>query len=345
MNVTKGKIETAQKIILYGVEGIGKSTLASKFPKPLFVDTEGSTKHLNVARTDRPTSWAMLMDQVQKIKQDHMGYQTLVIDTADWAEQLCVKEVCDRSQKKGIEDFGYGKGYIYLAEEFARLLHLLEDIIQSGMHVVITAHAMMRKFEQPDEMGSYDRWELKLMRKTAPLLTEWADMVLFANYKTYVVNVDGQGTDKGKNKAQGGHRVLYTTHHVAWDAKNRHGLKEELELDFSSIAHLFKNTPISAAAPSKQEQAPPLALVPETTNESEQEVPDLSAYVGLPGPLAQLMTSNDVSEEEIRKVVSKKGYYPESTPIKSYDEKFINGALIGAWEQVFDAIKEMRGTK
>ena len=56
----------------------------------------------------------------------------------------------------------------------------------------------MRKFEQPDELGAYDRWELKLDKNTAPLVKEWADMVLFANYKTVVVNVDGQGALKGK---------------------------------------------------------------------------------------------------------------------------------------------------
>jgi hypothetical protein len=192
-------------------------------------------------------------------------------------------------------------------------------------------------------MGSYDRWELKLQKKVSPLLTEWADMVLFANYKTYVVNVDGQGTDKGKNKAQGGHRVLYTTHHVAWDAKNRHGLKEELELDFASIAHLFKKTP--AVTPPKQEPAPALQLVTEPTKETESEVPDLSAYVGLPGPLAQLMSANNVTEEEIRKVVSKKGYYPVSTPVAAYAEDFVMGALVGAWDTAFGMVKEMRGTK
>ena len=85
-------------------------------------------------------------------------------------------------------------------------------------------------------MGAYDRWEMKLSKNVAPLLKEWGDMVLFANYKTIVVNVDGQGAEKGKNKAQGGKRVMYTTHTPSWDAKNRHNLKEELKLEFSEIA-------------------------------------------------------------------------------------------------------------
>ncbi len=72
--------------------------------------------------------------------------------------------------------------------------------------------------------------ELKLQKKTASLVKEWADMLLFANYKTIVINVDNQGTSKGKNKAQGGQRIMYTTHHPAWDAKNRFNLPEEFLL-------------------------------------------------------------------------------------------------------------------
>lgn len=82
------------------------------------------------------------------------------------------------------------------------------------MNVIITAHAKMRKFEQPDEMGAYDRWEMKLTRQVAPLLKEWSDMLLFCNYKTFVVT-----PDEGKNKVQGGKRVIYTSHHPCWDAK------------------------------------------------------------------------------------------------------------------------------
>lgn len=255
MEIIKGKLESAQKIVVYGPEGIGKSTFAAQFPNALFIDTEGSTKHMDVARTPKPSSWQMLLDQVQYVKQNPTSFQTLAIDTADWAEQLCITSICAKHQKQGIEDFGYGKGYIYLAEEFGRLLNKLEELVEMGINVVVTAHAKMRKFEQPDEMGAYDRWELKLQKQTGPLLKEWADMVLFANYKTTVVNVDGQGANKGKNKAQGGKRVMFTTHHPCWDAKNRHNLALELPFDFQQIVHCLPGmvtTPPAQAATVKE---------------------------------------------------------------------------------------------
>lgn len=236
MEITSGIQNTAQRIIVYGAEGIGKSTFASKFPNPVFIDTEGSTKRLDVRRLPNPTSFAMILEEIKYIKANPHLCDTLVIDTADWAEKLCITDVCAAKGVSGIEDIGYGKGYTYLEESFGKMLNRLSELIDLGINVVITAHAAMRKFEQPDEMGAYDRWELKTQKKVAPLLKEWADMVLFANYKTLVVNVDNQGAAKGKNKAQGGKRVMYTSHHPCWDAKNRHGLPEELPFEYAQIA-------------------------------------------------------------------------------------------------------------
>jgi acetyltransferase-like isoleucine patch superfamily enzyme len=234
MNITRGIQPKPLKVVVYGPEGIGKSTFASLFPDPLFIDTEGSTARMDVARTETPTSLAMLTQLLTEIRDNPPGCRTLIIDTIDWAERLCIQKVCAENHKDGIEDFGYGKGYTYVYEETGRILNLLNDIWERGMHVVLTAHAAIRKFEQPDEMGAYDRWELKLSNKTAPLLKEWPDALLFLNFKTYVV-----ATDANTHKAQGGKRVIYTSHHPCWDAKNRFGLPDEMPFDYKQIAHLF----------------------------------------------------------------------------------------------------------
>ena len=101
MNITKGRIETAKKVVIYGPEGIGKSTFASQFPDPLFIDTEGSTKEMDVARFDKPTSWELLKSQIEYVKLNK-PCATLIIDTIDWAEQLCIKSICDKYDKKGL---------------------------------------------------------------------------------------------------------------------------------------------------------------------------------------------------------------------------------------------------
>lgn len=365
MEINRGKIERAKKIIIYGPEGIGKSTFASKFPNALFIDVEGSTADMDVVRTKKPSSWYMLMEQVKHIKNNPDLCDTLVLDTADWAEQLCSNHICAKSNKDGIEDFGYGKGYVYLGEEFGRLLNALEELIEIGINVVITAHAQIRKFEQPDEMGSYDRWELKLQKKTAPLLKEWADMVLLANYKTYVVNVESQGAQKGKNKVQGGKRVMYTTHHPCWDAKNRQDLPSELLFDFKQIAHCIKTHPKkylggrSSVAPEPKTDPvviapPPVAATSEPITQKPIETKIAETFPnaikkdkskqdlsGVPKPLADLMFANNVTVREMQMAVASKGYYPENTPIENYDSNFVSGVLVGAWNQVHEIIRKM----
>ena len=65
MKIIRGKIPCAKKVIVYGPEGIGKSTFAAQFPDPLFIDTEDGTKDMDVARTPAPSSWEMLLEQVE----------------------------------------------------------------------------------------------------------------------------------------------------------------------------------------------------------------------------------------------------------------------------------------
>lgn len=341
MEITKGRIQSAQKICVYGPEGIGKSTFASQFPNPVFIDTEGSTKHLDVARLPNPSSWQMLLKGVSHVIRHPETCDTLIIDTADWAERLCIDHLCARDKKDGLEGWGYGKGHTYLAEEFGKLLNLLNEVIDLGIHVVLVAHAAMRKFEQPDEMGAYDRWEMKLQKKVYPLVKEWSDMVLFANYKTYVVDVNG------KKKAQGGMRVMYTTHHSCWDAKNRHGLPDELEFHYPVIAHCFppKSGKVKAEPPKQEpvpEPIPEPAPAPIPKAELEQVEVAFKTYSNIPKPLFDLMSTCGVDPEEIQKVVAFKGYYPADTPIDKYDPAFVDGVLVGAWDQVYKMITDNR---
>lgn len=340
MNITKGKIKSPLKVVIYGTEGIGKSTFASHFPNPLFIDTEDSTKNLDVARFDKPTSWSMLMQQIKYTKDNPDICKTLVIDTADWAEQLEIEDLCARKKWSGIEDAGYGRGYQYSAEEFGKMLNALNEVIAVGINVVVTAHACLRKVELPEEMGSFDHWEMKTSKKVAPMLREWADMVLFANYETIVVT-----TDSKKNKAQGSRRVMYTEHHACWDAKNRAGLAPKLPFDYAEIAAVIEGGAQSPVQTQVQTPAQPTVQpVAQTPPEPKFEIIDEPAVQPELNvspehkKLADLMAANGVTVDEIRSIVAKRGYYPAGTPVENYDPAFVGGVLVGAWNQVFSAI-------
>lgn len=379
MKITKGKRARAQKVVIYGTEGIGKSSLASQFPEPLFIDTEGSTDNMDVARLDKPTSWIMLNNQIAFVKANPTVCKTLVIDTIDWAESLCVDNLCAMHGKKGIEDFGYGNGYVYAKEEMGRFLNKLQDLIEIGINVVLTAHAQIRKFELPDEMGSYDKYELKLGKKTssqtAPLVKEWADLLLFCNYKTYLISQE----KSTKKKAQGNQRVMYTEHNPAWDAKNRHGLPSELPLDYASIAHIFKTevkeevkkTVQTEFKDEKKEQlqfeqpkyngdleAPKIEktqeekimdnfgdIVKEVENTPVEELVDpfIAKPDYIPQPLWDLMQQDNITEEDIQLVTESKGYFPKGTPMSVYNEQgYLTGYIIPKWEGLKQLLKQIK---
>ena len=379
MKITKGKRARAQKVVIYGTEGIGKSSLASQFPEPLFIDTEGSTDNMDVARLDKPTSWIMLNNQIAFVKANPTVCKTLVIDTIDWAESLCVDNLCAMHGKKGIEDFGYGNGYVYAKEEMGRFLNKLQDLIEIGINVVLTAHAQIRKFELPDEMGSYDKYELKLGKKTssqtAPLVKEWADLLLFCNYKTYLISQE----KSTKKKAQGNQRVMYTEHNPAWDAKNRHGLPSELPLDYASIAHIFKTevkeevkkTVQTEFKDEKKEQlqfeqpkyngdleAPKIEktqeekimdnfgdIVKEVENTPVEELvnPFISKPDYIPQPLWDLMQQDNITEDDIKLVTESKGYFPKGTPMSVYNEQgYLTGYIIPKWEGLKQLLKQLK---
>lgn len=373
MQITSGKIEGAQKVLVYGPEGIGKSTFAAAFPNPLFIDVEGSTRHLDVRRLPTPQSWMMLLEEVAFVRLNPDVCSTLVIDTADWAEKLCMQQVCakgdSKGPKEGIEDFGYGKGYTYLAEEYGKLLNLLTEVVDRGVNVVMTAHASLTKFEQPDEMAAYDRWGLKLTNTkkglgTASLTKEWADMVLFANYKTFAVK-----SEDGTCKPQGGKRVMFTSHHPAWDAKNRHELAGELEFDFAAIAHAIPDKGVEVVYGKPEAAGAQVAVTPQEEREHAEraenrvhggtdktdaelaaEAPatrDSAPTVNAPlhvVKLMQLMDASGVEEAEVRAAVHAKGYFPLATPIEKYPAEFVEGALIGAWPKVLAAINSSKQT-
>ena len=312
LNITKGQFTRAQKVVIYGPEGIGKSSLAAQFPDPVIIDTEGGTAHMDVRRIDKPQTWEELLSIVKEVASTAGVCKTLVIDTADWAEQLITTYLCAKYKQNSIESFGYGKGYTYMAEEFSRLLAACDQVIAAGIHVVVTAHAKMRKFEQPDEMGAYDRWEMKLSKQTAPLLKEWCDMLLFCNYQTFVVT-----SETDRKKAQGGRRVMYTAHHPAWDAKTRVALPELLELSYKPIAFIFE-----------PEKKPSLTMPEPDSGDTPYD------------RLREMMGESGVTEEEIRKVVAGKGHYPESKPVSEYPDKFITGWLMKYWPQVVELIEK-----
>jgi hypothetical protein len=234
LKIERGRRHSPVRAVVYGTEGIGKSTLAAAFPSPVIFDTEEGTHHLDVARVSIG-SWDELRAAIAEIGGGRGEFRTVVIDSADWAERLLVEHLLAEHKQKSIEGFGFGKGYTLLAEGFGRLLTQCDALIGVGLNVVFVAHSKVQRTSPPDMADGFDRYELKLTKQTAPLLKEWCDLLAFCNYKTAVT----EGSD-GRKKATGGkRRLMHLERAAAWDAKNRYGLDAELPMTIESLAPIF----------------------------------------------------------------------------------------------------------
>lgn len=288
MKITKGKQQRAQRVVIYGVESVGKSTFAAKFPAPLFLDVEGGTAHLDTDRAE--ISSAIELDEALRACKSS-DYKTIIVDSADWAERLVLEHMLATDKKKSVEDYGYGKGFVMLAEKFSRLLSVADQLITAGKNVVFIAHSKVQRVEPPDLMSAYDRFELKLTKQSAPLLKEWADELWFFKFKTKTVE-----SESGRSKGIGGkERVILTTHSAAYDAKTRSGLVEELPMTWESVAHLF------VAAKPKIDAAV-IKNVPAWQFEIERNAEDVDAFLRAKGMIAEGQKWRDAGDKALARI-------------------------------------------
>jgi AAA domain len=255
--IKTGPVSRAQRIVVFGPNGIGKTTLAAKFPSPVFVDVEDGTTHQDVARIQASTG-DKFFDALRTLSTEEHPFQTVVIDTIDAAERLIRQRVLKRHKVTAIEDFGYGKGWTYLREEFDAFLGgCLDVFIVRGLHVVVIGHSTVKKVQPPGISDPYDRYELRLDPTNSAKLREWCDALLFINWDVRTTE-SAQGRVRGVG---GSNRVIHTMHSAAHDAKNRVGLPAKIECEFTALLPLLGTapTPPAAAEPLQQQFAQALS--------------------------------------------------------------------------------------
>lgn len=252
LRIVRGIIAAAIRVLLSGIEGVGKTTFAKNSQKPIFICVESGTNQIDAERYQfaddgrtEPQSWDEVQAALRDLATLPHEYETVVLDTADALEPLIWKHICERDKMSNIEEYGYGKGYVAALSEWRQLLALLERLRRErGMHVILIAHTHIKKFENP-EGDNYDRHELKLNIKAGGLLKEWCDDVLFAHYETYAVK--GEKEKKAKGISTGA-RVIETVRTAAWDAKNRHSLPATLPLSYADFAAALERRQVAPPA-------------------------------------------------------------------------------------------------
>ncbi|MCA9267839.1 MAG: ATP-binding protein [Planctomycetales bacterium] len=240
--IQSGRSAAPPRMLIYGTEGVGKSTLASQAPTPIFVQTEDGLGEIDCRKFPLSGSLADVQHALEALRVEEHPFQSVVIDSLDWLERLIWDAICDDyGGAKSIEkvDGGYGKGYVYALAYWRQLLAQLADLHrQRSMAVLLIAHAKVEKFDDP-ESSPYDRYSPRLHKHAAALVTEWCDAVLFATRK-FRTQTEETGFGRKRTTAHaigkdGGERILRTIGGPACVAKNRYGLDAELPLDCNAL--------------------------------------------------------------------------------------------------------------
>jgi len=233
--ISSSSMARPRRIVLYGVQGVGKSTWASQAPAPIFLPTEEGLNNLDAQAYPLLFSWENVQEAVEALYTEEHSFRTVVIDSIDRLEHLIWADVCAEHRMKNIEDAGYGKGYVYALSRWNWLFQGLDALrAQRAMTVILIAHAKIERFEAP-ETASYDRYGVRLNKHAAACVQEWADEVLFATYEVFVkAEKGGFGKEKGKAIGQG-NRILRTSERPFASAKNRLGLPDEIPFVWSEF--------------------------------------------------------------------------------------------------------------
>lgn len=228
------------RIMLHGVEKIGKTTFAAAAPSPVFICPEDGIPPSLGAVPHYPApeggwNWQDVIDAVRALAAGGHDFKTIVIDTLDWIEPLLWRDVCDRARVDTIEEVGggFGKGYVAAVDGWRLLIAELERARnRAGMHVVLLAHSWIKSFKDPESEG-WDRYELKINNKAAGVMKEWVDAVLFAKFEEFTTK---DARTKRVRGISSGERVICTVRSAAYDAGNRYNLPDRLPLDWDAFA-------------------------------------------------------------------------------------------------------------
>lgn len=228
-----GKQELPPRICIYGTHGIGKSTVASQFPRPIFISTEDGIDGLDVTSFPKAKHINEVVENIKTLIKEEHNFKTVVLDSVDWlVEPLIVEDVEATHDEK---ELAYGKGQMLVAESFREILQGMDALRRKrDMNVVLIAHANIVKFDSP-MTESYDRYQPKLPNRCNALLQEWVDVLGFAAFRVIIRKEDAGFNKKTAKGITTGERELHLVEKPAYLAKNRYACPDDIEMTFDNI--------------------------------------------------------------------------------------------------------------
>jgi hypothetical protein len=248
-SIQRGRQAMPPRLLVYGTEGIGKSTFAAGAPKPIFIQTEDGLGEIDCDKFPVSRNLDAVLSALAELQRSDHPYQTVALDSLDWLERLIFDAICREHRVNSIEkaDGGYQRGYVHALTHWRKVVDALDALrLGKGMAVILIAHAKVEKFDDP-ESNAYDRYSPRLHKHAGGLITEWVDAVLFATRK-FRTQTEERGFGRERTIAvglgtDGGEGILRCVGSPACIAKNRYGLPAELPLSWAAVYAALTNSP------------------------------------------------------------------------------------------------------
>ena len=219
---------------LYGPPGVGKSTFGASVDKPIFIPTERGLDHITTDKFPTPRTFIEFYNQLTVLDKEEHGYKSIIIDTADALELLIWERVCAEGKVKSIEEYGggYGKGYTRAREIWTGVLRQLTDMSER-FNIILIAHSHIRSISDPAIGTPYDSHEIKVHAKSAEIIKQMVDMILFVQLEM-TIQKDTPKAKKGRGIV-GEDRIMRTAPGTGYEAKNRYQLDNPMEFSWAAL--------------------------------------------------------------------------------------------------------------
>jgi hypothetical protein len=233
--ILKGKVERPPRVVAYGFDGTGKTSLAAGSPNVFFLDANKGSFKMNVSRV-LIESWAETFEWLAAIESGQVQCDNVALDAVSDFESMSHAQLFPGTTVSKYEG-GFNKGDDVVIAEWRRLLFALERVWAKGKGIILIAHANVKKFEDPTGPG-YERFELACRKPLAHLLRGWADYVLFVRENVTIA----AEKNKTVRATTTGERWIYTRRTPAYDAKARGTtlFPERVPLSWNEFARAIK---------------------------------------------------------------------------------------------------------
>lgn len=307
LQTRKSNPQKPPRVLIYGLEGVGKSTFGALSDAPVFISAEGGTDQLKNARGESVDEIpdVRTFDDVRKaiknLTEQAHDFKTLVIDSADWVEKVCHQQIIGDSGLDIVRvNKGYGAGY----RESEKLHKVLIDELTAlrekrMMGVILTAHAHVKPVKDPSMVDDFDQFEIKCHEMVSSLWREWVDALGFARFKVFT-----KKNDEGDARAFGdGSRTIHWLKNPAFQAKNRYGLPATMDFNLDAYQKFMQYARRGVVMETAEEVYAECVILLEKVADADTKAKATDAVVNATGKINELLAMR----KRLREITNTKG--------------------------------------